>query len=127
MARDAGIRVEGAARLRRTLKAAGRDLTDLKAAHAKAAKIAQVAAAAQTPVVSGTLKASLRSSGTSTAGIIRAGGAKVPYAAPIHWGWPSRGIAAQPFISTGAQASEPVWIRVFETDLDRILDQVKGM
>lgn len=125
--RDAGIRVEGASRLRRTLRAAGRDLGNLKAAHAKAAKIAETAAASAAPVLTGSLKGSLRSSGTGTAGIIRAGTKSVPYAAPIHWGWAARGIDPQPFISEGAQASEPVWLRVFEADLEDILDQVKGI
>lgn len=125
--RDVGIRVEGGARLRRTLKAAAGDLGDLKAAHAAAAKIAQTAAAGLAPVRSGALKASLRSSGTGREGIIRAGKASVPYAAPIHWGWAARGIAPNPFISEGAQASEPIWLEVFESDLDKILDQVKGL
>lgn len=122
-----GVQVEGAARLRRTLKAAGSDLQDLKDAHAKAAGIAETAAEQLVPVRSGALRASLRSSGTQSGGIIRAGGASVPYAAPIHWGWAARNIAPQPFISEGAQDSEPVWLRVFEADLDRILDQVKGL
>ena len=127
MARDVGVRVEGASRLRRTLKAAAGDLGDLKAAHAKAAKVAETAAAGLAPVLSGALKASLRSSGTAREGVIRAGKASVPYAAPIHWGWAARGIEPQPFISEGAQVSEPVWLRVFEEDLDKILDQVKGL
>lgn len=127
MTREVGVRLEGAARLRRTLRKAGRDLGDLKAAHGKAAQIAQQASAPLVPVRTGNLKATLRSSGTSREGIIRAGRASVPYAGPIHWGWPARGIAPQPFISEGARASEPVWFRVFEADLDKILDQVKGL
>jgi hypothetical protein len=35
-----------------------------------------------------------------TAAVVRAGRASVPYAGPIHWGWPSRHITAQPFSTT---------------------------
>lgn len=123
---NVGVSVQGAGRLRATLRKAGHDLADLKAAHAAAALIAQHAATGLTPVLTGKLRASVRSSGTKTAAVLRAGGAAVPYAAPIHWGWPRRGIAPSLFLSRGAQDSETQWLPVYQAAVDHALDQIKG-
>lgn len=120
------IEVEGAKRLRRTLREAGDDLEDLKAAHAAAAKIAAEAAAALAPRRSGALAASVRSSGQKTAGVIRAGKKRIPYAGVIHWGWPRRGIPARSFLTEGAQRTESLWIPIYEKAIEHALDQIKG-
>lgn len=118
------VQVEGAAKLRRTLKAAGSDLGDLKDAHAQAAKIAE--GAVHAPRRTGLLAGTVRSSGTKTAGILRAGRASVPYAGVIHWGWPKRGIPARPFLSDAATSSEPRWLPVYEAAIEEALRQVEG-
>lgn len=118
--------VEGGRELRRTLKQAGDDLQDLTAAHREAAEIAARASSALAPVKSGRLRDTIRAAGTKTAGIIRAGFARVPYAGPIHWGWRRRNIDAQPFMSQGAQDSEGRWIRVYEDYIDTAMQKVKG-
>jgi hypothetical protein len=56
-----------------------------------------------------------------------AGRASVPYAPPIHWGWPARNIAAQPFVSQAAQATESQWLPVYLHDVQQALDRVKGV
>ncbi|MDE9365478.1 hypothetical protein PZ938_07660 [Luteipulveratus sp. YIM 133132] len=121
-----GVRLVGGRRLRATLKAAGDDLSDLRAAHTEAARIAAAAAAALAPVRSGRLRADVRSSGTKTAGIVRVGRASLPYAGPIHWGWPARGITAQPFVSEGGTSSEGTWRPVYESALDSAIRKVEG-
>lgn len=128
--------VEGGRQLRATLKEADEQLADLKAAHAEAAAIAARASAALAPKRSGRLADTIRSSGTKTAGIVRAGLKAVPYAPAIHWGWGSRPnrakkwrggpIPANPFISRGAQDSEGRWIRVYENHVEQALAKVKG-
>ena len=120
------VRVRGVNRLARTLRAAGRDLDQMKDAHSKAARYVAGASAAAAPKRTGALAASVRGSNAARKATVRAGGAAVPYAGPIHWGWPARHIAAQPFISDTAQATEPVWVRMYEADLRRILRSVKG-
>lgn len=107
------------------MKQAGLDLGNLRAAHAKAAKIAE--GAANPPKRSGALASTVRSSGTKTAGVLRAGRASVPYAGPIHWGWPRRGISANPFLSDAAQRSESTWLPVYEAAVNDALDQIKGI
>lgn len=118
--------VEGARELRRSLRQAGDDLGDLKDAHREAAEIAANASAALAPERSGRLKHTIRAAGTKTAGILRAGKKSVPYAGPIHWGWPNRNIPADPFMATGAKNSEGEWVRVFEDHLEEITTKIQG-
>lgn len=135
--RTAGtVQVDGAAKLRRTLKAAGEGIQELKAAHKEAAEIAARASASLTPVRSGKLRRSIRSSGTNTAGILRAGSKAVPYANAIHWGrtwWPNKAKArnkapfmGHPFLSNGARNSEGRWLPVYERAIDGALKKVEG-
>lgn len=125
--RSAGIRVEGAKELRRTLKRAGDDLGDLKSAHAEAAGIVTAASRMRAPKRTGRLAASVRGSGAATTATIRAGRSSVPYAGPIHWGWPARNIPANPFIANAAQDTEPVWARRYEAAVEKILHRIKGI
>lgn len=127
----AGLKLEGGRNLRRTLREAGSDLTELKAANAQAASIVAGRAQSWAPVVSGRLAATVRSSGTKTAGIVRAGNNRksasgVPYAAPIHWGWRARNIRANPFMSYSAQSTEPTWLALYESLVNKALSKIKG-
>jgi hypothetical protein len=124
---SAGIRVEGAANLRRTMRKAGEDLGALQAAHAAAGAIAGRRAQADAPKRSGRLASNVRWSGTKTAAVIRVGGARVPYAGPIHWGWPRRHISAHPFVTDAAVATESQWSAVYQAAVERILGRVKGV
>ena len=119
------VEVLGARQLRATLRRAGQDMSDLKRVHAEVGRI--VVAAASAPSRTGTLAASIRSGAAATSATVRAGGARVPYAGPIHWGWPARGITAQPFLSDAAQRTEPRWTEVYLTEVNRIIDRVQGV
>lgn len=121
-----GVKVEGARRLRRTLRQAGDDLGEMREAHATAARIAARASKALAPRLTGTLASTVRGAGTKTAAVMRAGFTKVPYAGPIHWGWPSRGIPAQPFMSDGARQSEGQWLPFYEAAIDDAIRKVRG-
>lgn len=127
-----GVQIEGMRSLRSTLRKAGDDLTELKGVNAAAAGIAAGRAQSWAPVRSGALAASVRSSGTKTAGIVRTGNNRksasgVPYAGPIHWGWPARNIKANPFLSYSAQATEPAWIKLYTDYLDKTVGKIKGI
>lgn len=147
MAQPAGIvQVAGARELRRSLKAAGDDLSDLKAAHKQAAEIGVRAVKIIVPIGTGPnggrLAASVRGAGTTTAAIIRAGKKNVPYAGAVHWGrkmWPSMISTPNPprkrvysfikprlFIVDGVTDVEPAWVAVYEKALEEALDKVKG-
>lgn len=138
---DTTVKVRGAKQLRRTLKKAGVDVKQLKAINLEAAQIAAAAAVARAPVggpykktgrgrprVPGRLKASVRPHATQRAGVIRAGfAARVPYAGPIHWGWPARNIRAQPFAAEAAKATEPQWTKAYERKVRQTINSVKGI
>lgn len=55
-----------------------------------------------------------------------AGGAATPYAGPIHWGWEARNIEPQPWIAEAAQDTEPQWLGMYEEDVQRVLNTIKG-
>jgi hypothetical protein len=122
----AEVRVVGAARLRSTLRKAGADLGDLKDANQK---VGQLVAQESTPIAprrSGRLAGSVRSARQVGRARVLAGGAAVPYAGVIHWGWPARNIAPQPWISTTAVATEATWLPIYEKDIQDVCDSVKG-
>lgn len=133
MTKLVGVRMEGTKQLRAALKQAGDDLSDMKEAHAKIARMVAQVASGRAPVgPTGRLAASVRGSGTKTASVVRAGGAKVPYAGPVHWGWPRRyaygerigPIVPQPFLADAAAYTEPKWIGMYLDDLQAIMDKI---
>jgi len=126
MAGRALAEVEGGPRFRRTLKQAGIDLKNLRNVHRSVGTLVAVAAAAFAPRRSGRLAGNIRAGATQKAAIVRAGGARLPYAGPIHWGWPKRNITANPFITQAAQQTEPRWIAVYQDYTDNALDHIEG-
>lgn len=135
-----GVNVRGAKRLRATMKRAGLDVKQLTAINRAAAETVSVAARARAPIgkpsrrqgrgrrkAGGALKASIRAGATTRAGVIRAGGARVPYANVQHWGWPKRKIRAKHFISDAAIATEPIWVKDYERKMKQVIKQVKGL
>lgn len=129
MAELIGVRVEGAQKLRRTLKKAGVDMKDLTRLNKEAANTVVPVAKALAPVGdprNGHIKTTVRAGATQRAGIIRAGDKKRPYGGPIHWGWPARGIKAEPWIAIAAKQTENQWTDVYWDGLMKVIDQVKG-
>ncbi len=91
--------IEGLAEVNKALRSMSKDTRDsMKATHKKAAEIVIQGAKRYVPVVSGKLAASIRDGSTQRMGRVRVGSASVPYAGPIHFGWPARQIKPQPFI-----------------------------
>jgi len=97
-ARPIHVEVEGGPRLRKALRNVESDFEDLKAANLDAAQIVEKQAFTEVPVRTGTLRDTIRSSGTKTKGVVKAGFARVPVAGPIHFGWKARNIEPQPFL-----------------------------
>lgn len=121
------VRVDGLDRLRTTLRRAGHDVSQFKEANRAAANVVAGAARPVAPKRTGRLAATVRTGATQKAGVVRAGRAKVPYAGPIHWGWPARGIEAQPFLSDTARRTEPEWGEVYDRHVDDILNSIRGI
>lgn len=126
MTTPGGLQVVGGRELRRAFDRAGVDVQDLKDAHRAVAELVKDAADPRTPRRTGRLANSTRAAGTKSAAIVRAGGARVPYANPIHWGWPARHIAAQPWVSEAAEDTEPRWADEYMAALDAVIQAIEG-
>lgn len=117
------VRVDGAARLRQTMKAAGLKLRDLSAVNRRtAAKVVQ-AAGPGAPRRTGVLAASVKPSGTQRVAAARS---NLVYAPVVHFGWPARGQAAQPWVFQAAIATEPEWTGYYEQEIDKLLGTIHG-
>lgn len=124
----ATVEVVGAKELRSAIKRAEDAglVKELKAAHKEAAEVVAYEAQTIVPVKSGRLLESIRSAGTQSAGIVRAGKASVPYAGPIHFGWRRRNIEPNPFLYDAADARvdevRDTYMAAVETVIDKIHD-----
>jgi len=131
VAADAPIRVEGLAELRRTLAAAGVDMSDFTETNKLAAALVATAARGTAPVgppVGGHLASSIRPGATRTTAMVRVGNnTRFPYAGPIHWGWAARGIRANPWVSEAATGTEDTWLPKYMDRVDQIVGTVKGI
>jgi hypothetical protein len=126
--------VEGLRTLRRTLKAAGVSLDDLKAEHKRVADFVVRAGAPQAPRSargsnrgpSGTLAASARGTGPQSGAVVRVGRAAVRHAGPVYWGHPARGIRPNRWIHEAAQRTQDQWAGMYLSALEKIIDAVEG-
>lgn len=126
MAPTALIRVDGLRELRRRLRRIEGGLQDLKRINGETAAYIATAARPATPHRTGRLAATLRSSGTNRAGVIRAGTARVPYAAVIHYGWPRRHIEPQPWLIDAAQRTEPAWTARYQAEITDLVERTSA-
>ena len=92
------IKATGVKELRRELRRMGDDLEDLKTLNLDVATMVAERAKDIVPRRTGNLADTIRPAGTKTAGRVRAGFKRVPYAGGIHFGHPARGIQPQPFL-----------------------------
>lgn len=117
------FQVEGDERLRATLQEAGDQLGDLSAAAKRAGDVVVSAARSRAPSRSGRLASSLFP--VVTADGVRVG-ARAPYAGVVHWGWPARGIRANPFLSDAATSTEGTWVGYYADEVQAAVNGVKG-
>jgi hypothetical protein len=118
--------VTGAKELRRTLKQAGEDLGDLKDVNRRVGDLVISAARPHIPIRSGALAGSVRAASAAAKVTIRAGSARLPYAGPIHWGWPAHHIRPNPFLSDAATRTEDTWVGYYFDELQAVINKVEG-
>lgn len=107
MAKRPAIEVTGAREMKRLIRRINKQelREEMKEANHNAAKIIADEAADRAPKRTGRLANSIRANKALAYGAVKAGSAaRVPYAGPIHYGWPARGIQAQPFIHEAIDA-----------------------
>jgi hypothetical protein len=118
----ARVQVTGAKELRAALRRAGADVKDMTRINKSVAEIVAADARQKAPARSGRLRKSIRAGGRQSAGYVSAGRSRtVPYAGPIHYGWPARNIESQPFLLDAMGAKEGEVIRQYQ---DHIADLV---
>ena len=98
MAAKPAVKFNGAAEFRAKLQQMGVDLKDFKTINKLIAENVAGDARSRAPRDSGTLAGDIRGGGTKTRAYVSVGRKKIPYAGPIHFGWPARNIQAQPFL-----------------------------
>lgn len=127
MANTPAVEVIGGARLRRTMRKAGADLKQLTELNRRAAATVLPVATSAAPRRSGRLASTGRVGATTRAGVVRFGRQSVPYAGPIHYGWPARNIKAQPWAVDAAHNTESRWVEIYLAGIKEIIDQIEGM
>lgn len=113
------IRVEGLRKAIRALDQAGVEAQDMKDLMHAIGMI--VVNAATPPRASGTLAGTLRAGRGKTKAVVRAGGARAPYAGVVHYGWPARGLSPQPFLSDALQRKRSDVFRALDQGVSQIL------
>ena len=120
--RMGAAQIEGLREVQKALKDLSDDLkNEMKPTHLEAAKIVAAAAKPLAPVRTGRLAASIRAAAVRTGGRVRVGAGAVPYAGPIHFGWPARRIKPQPFVY---EALDPRRDEVAAVYVERINDLI---
>jgi hypothetical protein len=99
--REGAVRVENLSKVRRQLKQLGDDVNygdQFLAVNKTLADAVAGDARNYVPFLTGALEGTIRAAASKTSGRVKAGYKAVPYAGPIHFGWPARFIKPQPFI-----------------------------
>lgn len=107
MAVGGGARIEGLTRAVRDLERLGLDVGDLKDAFAGIARLGARLASGFAPRRSGALAGNVRGNRAKSRATVSAGGARVPYAGVINYGWKARGIQASGFMQRADEALRP--------------------
>jgi hypothetical protein len=99
--REGQVAVEGLNKVRRDLKKLAKDVDygdQFLAVNKTLADAVAGDSKNYVPVLTGALKGTIRAAASKTSGRVKVGYKAVPYAGPIHFGWPARFIKPQPFI-----------------------------
>lgn len=118
---DVRVRIDGIRRAVRALEKAGADVQDMRDLMHSMGEIVAQRGRSTAPVLTGRLRGNIRAGRGKTKAVVRAGGAAVPYAPIIEYGWPRRGITARPFLTMALQQTLPQVLNEFEKGLQTLL------
>jgi hypothetical protein len=116
------VRVSGIGELQAGLREIMAQLQDLKVVQEIAADAANLAASFA-PRRTGRLRASIKGSKSKNRAQVRAGGARVPYVAPINYGWPKRNIAPALFMQKADNVMKPKLPGILDAAITRLIEQ----
>ena len=115
------VQVKGLNEVLRALNQIGADFEELKDANKELGDEISARAAALAPRLTGALASSIRSNRAKKRVSIKAGSARVPYAGVIEYGWPRRGIPAQPFLRKAAFEDRDLIQRTYEENIKSLI------
>jgi hypothetical protein len=124
LAPDQVVKTEilGLREVQRDLNKLGDDTkNEMKDTHKEAAEVVVMGAKRLVPYRTGALAASIRALATKSSGRVRAGSASVPYAGPIHFGWPARAITPNPFIYDALDDRRDDIRELYEERIDELI------
>lgn len=113
-----GVRVEGLNKTVRALEKFGADVADLKGTFSEIAAEGARLASSYAPRRTGRLAATIRGNKSKNKAVVTAGRARVPYAAPINYGWPRRHIRPALFMQRADAQLAPRAVTMMEAGLD---------
>lgn len=121
----AQINITGLRETLRALEKAGADTQDMKDLMHGIGEIVASKARRNTPVKSGKLAGSIRAGKGKTKAVVRAGGARIPYAGVIEYGWPAHNIESHLMLTDALGSSHTEVLAALSLGIDQILKQNK--
>ena len=123
MARSGGFKVDGLKALQKEIRKT-EDVgmkKQLRLANKEAAQVVADQAKVEVPRRSGRLARSIGVQASQTSAFVKAGtAARVPYAGPIHFGWPKRNIRPQPFLYEAMDKRIGEVRKAYEKNLEKL-------
>ena len=114
------VEVVNGREFRKAIRDCEESCNDLKDAHQRAGQIVVVAATGAAPRRTGRLAGKHKASRAKARARVTV---NTVYANPVHWGWPRHGISPNPWLYEAAIRTEPVWLPVYEADVNKIIDK----
>lgn len=118
---DTRVRIEGLNKTIRGLRKAGADAQDMKSLMHSIGEVVVRAAQGDVPKASGKLSDTIRAGRGATKAVVRAGGARAPYAGVQNFGWPSRNIRATNFLTSAANRNQGTAVDMLQQGIEEII------
>lgn len=127
---NTAIKADGARELRRKLRQAGEDVTQLKDLHQRLADDVAGTAKTKVPVRTGRLRDSIKGKAYTSKARVEAGNNRksgrtaVQYSGPIHFGWSSRNIKPQPFLYEALDVRRQEVIEAYNAQIKQLVNRI---
>jgi HK97 gp10 family phage protein len=120
----AAVKIDGLSKLVSTMRKAGVDMEDMKAANQTVALIVAKQGQINVPVKTGRLRSSIRGSRAKSKATVRAGNGGVKYAGYVHWG--THKMPPTLFLTNAAEQTQPEWVDDYYRELERLVGRING-
>lgn len=120
------VRVTGLRETVRDLQRIGIQVSDLTSVMHDVGSMVADAAKPLTRPKSGALAGNIRPSRTKTKAVVRAGGARIPYAGVQHFGWAARNIRPKLYLYAALDSRRSEVLARFETGISNIVHNKKA-